>query len=135
MSVDAMLEHIDAFKRAPCCGGVVVRKVACWYSLFSARTGASVVRLRPTGDGDKVQVLWWTGELWGASGPFGVATMTLMAPSKTSPTSRTSGSMLDPARPKWPRSSLVKNTKDRFFNACFEFQPLGGGRERHHRRS
>jgi len=25
----------------------------------------------------KVQVLWWNGQRWGASGPFGVATMPL----------------------------------------------------------
>jgi len=34
-------------------------------------------RLKPTGDADKVQVLWWNGQRWGASGPFGIATMPL----------------------------------------------------------
>lgn len=41
------------------------------------RTGAPVARLHPTGDGDTVQVLWWNGERWGTSGPFGIATMAL----------------------------------------------------------
>ena len=26
---------------------------------------------------DKVRVLWWNGERWGASGPFGIVTMPL----------------------------------------------------------
>ena len=75
-NVDALLERIAAFHRAGR-GGVVVRKVARGYSLFSTRTGAPIARLRPTAEGDKVQVLWWNGQRWGASGPFGVATMPL----------------------------------------------------------
>ena len=47
------------------------------YTLLSERTGAPVARLWLTGDGDKVQMLWWNGQRWGASGPFGIATMTL----------------------------------------------------------
>jgi hypothetical protein len=35
-----------------------VRKVARGYSLFSADTGAPIARLRPTGEANKVQVLW-----------------------------------------------------------------------------
>ena len=38
---------------------------------------AGVPRLRPTGNGDTVQVLWWNGERWGAPGPLGIATMAL----------------------------------------------------------
>jgi hypothetical protein len=33
--------------------------------------------LKPTGEGDKVRVLAWRRAKWGASGPFGVPTMTL----------------------------------------------------------
>ena len=73
---DAMLEHIQAFSRARG-GGVVVQKVARGYTLLSERSRAPIARLRPTGDGDKVQVLWWTGERWRASGPFGMVTMPL----------------------------------------------------------
>lgn len=73
---DTMLERIVAFNQRRG-GGVVVRKVARGCSLFSARTGAPVARFRPTGDGDAVQVLWWNGERWGASGPLGIATMPL----------------------------------------------------------
>jgi len=46
-------------------------------SLRSARTGARVARLRATGETDKVEVQWWTGERWGAPGPFGTPTMAL----------------------------------------------------------
>ena len=75
-NVDALLERIAAFHCAGR-GGVVVRKVARGYSLFSTRTGAPIARLRPTGETDKVQVLWWNGERWGASGPLGAVIMPL----------------------------------------------------------
>jgi hypothetical protein len=73
---DPMRERIEAFNRARG-GGVRVNTVAGGYTLVSERTGLPLARLRPTGDGDKVQVLWWNGQRWGASGPFGIATMTL----------------------------------------------------------
>ena len=73
---DALLERIATFRHADR-GEVVVRKLARGYSLFSTRTGAPIARLRPTGEADKVRVLWWNGERWGASGPLGVATMPL----------------------------------------------------------
>jgi hypothetical protein len=71
---DALLERIEAF---PFEGGGVVRKMARGYSLFSARNCAPNARLRPTGEADMVQVLWWSGERWGASGALGIATMPL----------------------------------------------------------
>jgi hypothetical protein len=72
-----MLARIEeAFDRARG-GGVIVRRSAGGYSLSSARTGGRIARLRPTGDGDKVEVLWWNGARWGASGPFGIPTMPL----------------------------------------------------------
>lgn len=73
---DPMLARIEAFNQARG-GGVMVQRSAQGYSLFSARTGAPIARLKPTGESDKVQVLWWNGERWGASGPFGIATMPL----------------------------------------------------------
>lgn len=73
---DALLEPIATFHCAGR-GEIVVRKVARGCSLFSAPIGVPIARLRPTGEGDKVQVLWWNGERWGASGPVGVATMPL----------------------------------------------------------
>ncbi len=47
------------------------------YTLYSRRTGGQVARLRPTGEGDDVQVLWWRGEAWAAPGNFGPVTMPL----------------------------------------------------------
>jgi hypothetical protein len=42
------------------------------YTLHSRRTGGPVARLRPTGKGDDVQVLWWRRDApWGDPGPFG----------------------------------------------------------------
>jgi hypothetical protein len=73
---DALLERITTFQHAGW-GEVVVRKLARGCSLFGVRTGVPIARLRPTGAADMVQVLWWNGERWGASGPFGVATMPL----------------------------------------------------------
>ena len=73
---DAVLERIEAFNRARG-GGVLVRRVGRGYSLFRERGNAPIARLRLTGEGDKVQVLWWTGTRWSASGPFGMATMPL----------------------------------------------------------
>ena len=71
---DVLLERIEAF---PFEGGVVIRKMARGYPLFSAGNGAPIARLRPTGEADMVQVLWWNGERWGASGALGIATMPL----------------------------------------------------------
>ena len=67
---DAMLERIRAFDRARG-GGVVVERVNKGYSLFSAATGAPIARLRPTGSGDEVEVLWWRRERWAPYGAFG----------------------------------------------------------------
>jgi len=75
MNADAMLKRIEGFNQAH--GGVIVRKAARGCTLLSERTGAPIARLRPTDNGDTVQVLWWNGERWGASGPLGIATMAL----------------------------------------------------------
>jgi len=71
-----MRERIEAFNQAHG-GGVAVHKAVRGYSLTSERTGAPIARLKPTGDADKVQVLWWNGQRWAAPGPFGIETMTL----------------------------------------------------------
>jgi hypothetical protein len=58
---DALLERIEAFYLVE--GKVVIRTMARGYSLFSARNGAPIARLRPTGEANMVQVLWWFGGL------------------------------------------------------------------------
>ena len=75
---DPMRERIEAFNQARG-GGVAVHKAGRGYSLTSERTGAPLARRKPTGDADTVQVLWWNGQRWGASGPLGIATMPLNA--------------------------------------------------------
>ena len=72
---DPMLERIEAFNHSRG-GGVVVRRAAKGYSLYSERSGRPVARLKPTGEDGKVRVLAWHRGKWGASGPFGVPTMT-----------------------------------------------------------
>ena len=47
------------------------------YTLYSRRSGGQVARLRPTGEGDDVQVLWWRGGAWAAPGDFGPVIMPL----------------------------------------------------------
>ena len=47
------------------------------YTLYSRRTGGQFARLRPTGEGDDVQVLWWRHEAWATPGDFGPVIMPL----------------------------------------------------------
>jgi hypothetical protein len=58
-------------------GGVEVVRANRGYTLYSLRSGAPVARLRPTGEGGDVQVLWWRREAWGNPGPFGPEVMPL----------------------------------------------------------
>ncbi len=65
-----MLERIRAFDEIRG-GGVLVKRANKGYSLFSAASGAPIARLRPTGTGDEVEVLWWRRERWAPFGAFG----------------------------------------------------------------
>jgi hypothetical protein len=75
---DDFLARIQAFNTANG-GGVVIRKAAKGYSLYQERTGQPVARLRPTGKGDQVEVMWWRshGERWDQIGDFGPMVMAL----------------------------------------------------------
>ena len=70
---DGMRDRIAAhpFPR----GGVEVVRANRGYTLYSRRADAPVARLRPTGDGDKIQVMWWRGTAWAAPGDFGPVIM------------------------------------------------------------
>lgn len=72
---DPMRERIAAYHFPR--GGVEVVRAKRGYTLYSRRIGGPVARLRPTGDGDGVQVLWWRREAWGAPGDFGPVIMPL----------------------------------------------------------
>ena len=58
-------------------GGVEVVRANRGYTLYSRRTDGPVARLRPTGEGDKVQVMWRRGQAWAAPGDFGPVVMPL----------------------------------------------------------
>jgi hypothetical protein len=72
---DPTRERIAAYRFPR--GGVEVVRANRGYTLYSRRTGGPVARLRPTGEGDRVQVLWWRREAWGAPGDFGPVIMPL----------------------------------------------------------
>jgi hypothetical protein len=76
-SPDEMRTRIEAYPWLPQRGGVEVVRANKGYTLYSLRTGGPVARLRPTRQGDKVQVLWWRRNAWGDPGPFGREVMPL----------------------------------------------------------
>jgi hypothetical protein len=68
---DPLLTQIQAFV-AGNGGGVVVRKVGGGYSLFRESSARPVARFRPTGQGDAVEVKWWSHrDRWDDIGDFG----------------------------------------------------------------
>ena len=76
-NLDLTQGRIEAFNQANG-GGVVVRKSSGGYSLFVESTGVPVARLRPVGDGDNFEVLWWSHrEKWEQIGDFGGMRMPL----------------------------------------------------------
>lgn len=66
---DPVLERIAAYPWPR--GGITARRVNRGYSLFSARTGAPVARLRSQGNGQQVEVLWRRRGAWGSVGHVG----------------------------------------------------------------
>ena len=75
LRTDELRDRIAAFTFPR--GGVEVVRANRGYTLYSRRTGGPVARLRPTGQDDKVQVLWWRCEAWAAPGDFGPVVMPL----------------------------------------------------------
>ncbi len=72
-----ILARIEAFNKAKG-GGVLIRKQSKGYSLFREDTGEPVARLRPTGKGDRVEIMWWSHrDKWDQIGDFGPMTMPL----------------------------------------------------------
>ena len=76
-SPEEMRARIEAYPWPPQRGGVKVVRANKGYTLYSQRTGGPVARLRPTGQDDKIQVLWWRRDAWGDPGPFGREVMPL----------------------------------------------------------
>jgi hypothetical protein len=75
LRTDDMRDRIAAYAFAR--GGVEVVRANRGYTLYSRRTDGPVARLRPTGEGDKVQVMWRRGQAWAAPGDFGPVVMPL----------------------------------------------------------
>jgi hypothetical protein len=74
---DDLLARIEAFSNAKG-GGVIIRKANKGYSLFRADNGRPVARLRPTGKGDVVEIMWWSHrDKWEQIGDFGPFVMPL----------------------------------------------------------
>ena len=73
---DSMLDRIEAFNQANG-GRVAVQKTGKGYSLFREDNGEPVARLRPTGQADKVEILWWSRDKWNQIGDFGPLVMPL----------------------------------------------------------
>jgi hypothetical protein len=66
---DPILERIAAYPWPR--GSITARRVNRGYSLFSARTGAPIARLRPVAESNRVEVLWWRRDAWEPAGTFG----------------------------------------------------------------
>ena len=74
---DDFLARIEAFNTARG-GGVRIQKAARGYSLLRQDTGRPIARLRPTGKGDQVEVMWWSHrDRWDQIGEFGPMVMSL----------------------------------------------------------
>jgi hypothetical protein len=74
---DNILARIEAFNQEQG-GGVIIRKAARGYSLFREDNGRPVARLRPTGKGDSVEIMWWSHrDKWEQIGDFGPFVMPL----------------------------------------------------------
>lgn len=68
---DLIIQRIESFRCRR--GSLMAERRNRGYTLYRASSGAPVVRLRPTGQGDRVEVLYWSlwKERWTTTGPFG----------------------------------------------------------------
>ena len=68
---DPLFERIKVFSESKG-GGVIIRRANKGYSLFIESDGSPIARLRPTGNGDEVEVLWWSyRDKWEQIGELG----------------------------------------------------------------
>jgi len=71
MITDPIVQQIEAFR---CTRGVLfAERRNRGYTLYDARSGAPVARLRPTGTEGRFEILYWSlwKERWASTGPFG----------------------------------------------------------------
>lgn len=74
---DPIIQRIVAFRCVR--GQLFAERRNRGYTLYHANSGAPVARFRPTGRGDRVEVLFWSlwSETWKAAGPFGRTVLSL----------------------------------------------------------
>jgi hypothetical protein len=68
---DPIVQRIECFR---CSRGTLhAERRNRGYTLYRARSGALVARLRPTGSDDRFEVLYWSlwKHRWASTGPFG----------------------------------------------------------------
>lgn len=67
---DEILKRIEVFNEVHG-GGVVIKRAARGYSLFREDNGKPIARLRTVGEGDLVEVMWWSHRYrWEQIGDF-----------------------------------------------------------------
>jgi len=74
---DPIIEQIEAFR---CCrGSLTAERRNRGYTLYNARSGAPVARLRPTDTEGRFYVLYWSlwKEQWVAGGALGPAKLSI----------------------------------------------------------
>ena len=68
---DPIIQRIECFR----CSRGTLHAERCnrGYTLYSARSGALIARLRPTGSDGRFEVLYWSlwKDRWASTGPFG----------------------------------------------------------------
>ena len=74
---DSVIQRIESFRCRR--GQLFAERRSRGYTLYHARSGAPVARLRPTGQADRVEVLYWSlwRETWRNAGPFGRTVLSL----------------------------------------------------------
>ena len=97
-SPDDMRARIEAYPWPARRGGIEVGRANKGYTLYSLRAGGPVARLRPTGQGDRVQVLWCAAGPGATRAPLAARSCHSMKPSHSSPPTASSGSTLHDAR-------------------------------------
>ena len=68
---DPIIQRIECFR---CSRGTLhAERRNRGYTLYSARSGALIARLRPTGSDGRFEVLYWSlwKDRWASTGPFG----------------------------------------------------------------
>jgi hypothetical protein len=68
---DPVIQRIERFRCSR--GSLFAERRNRGYTLYSARSGALVARLRPTQSAESFEVLYWSlwKDRWASTGPFG----------------------------------------------------------------